>query len=354
MTYRTTQLLLVLTVFSLNAYCTGPDMATESFKELEQAGQIAALQGDSAASGTIPVAIKPARVGRDLTEEFRLTWDTIDLKLGESEKTELRKYKVLFVRGFLTGGYVQPISLFGKKVWTGPYFNDQISLLKELGVEFKMVDIDSTMPPAHNAKKTAKDIRDSDKPVIIISHSDGGMYVLQALTDNQDLLPNVRGFISLQTPFGGTPIAEYIKDNKYLSAAMAKILAHFGGTVDSLLNLTPEERNRLQESSRGTVREVVSKVNMISFASWKDNEPNKIDTLLELPRDYMLKQGLANDGLVPLESAILPGSDYIKLPGVDHMVPVMAADKMLKFDRRRFTKTLLLMIISKPEKFSQN
>jgi hypothetical protein len=86
---------------------------------------------------------------------------------------------------------------------------------------------------------------------------------------------------------------------------------------------------------------------MISFASWKDEEHNKIDTLLELPRDYMLSRGLNNDGLVPVESAVLPGSDYIKLRGVDHIVPVMAADTVLKFDRRRFTKTLLLMILSR-------
>lgn len=254
---------------------------------------------------------------------------------------------MLLVRGFLTGAYVQPINIFGKKIWTGPYFNDQIKLLKEMGVEFKVVDVDSTMPPAHNAEIAAKDIRDSDKPVIIISHSDGGMYVLQALTVHKDLLPRVRGFISLQAPFGGTPVAEYIKGHKYLSEAMAKLLGHFGGTIDSLLNLTPGERAMFQQSNRGPIREIISGVNMISFASWKEDEPNKLDTLLELPRDYMLKQGLANDGLVPVESAVLPGSDYIKLPGVDHMVTVMSEDTVLKFDRCRFTKTLLLMILNK-------
>ena len=70
-------------------------------------------------------------------------------------------------------------------------------------------------------------------------------------------------------------------------------------------------------------------------------------TKLLLPRDYMLRRGMDNDGLVPVESAVLPGSDYIKLRGVDHMVPVMDVDAVLKFDRRRFTKTLLLMIISR-------
>jgi hypothetical protein len=39
---------------------------------------------------------------------------------------------------------------------------------------------------------------------------------------------------------------------------------------------------------------VLSGVNMISFASWKDEEHNKPDTMLEFPRDYMLKRGVDN------------------------------------------------------------
>ena len=53
---------------------------------------------------------------------------------------------------------------------------------------------------------------------------------------------------------------------------MATLLKNFGGTMDSLLNLTPGERNRFRESNRGAVRETVSRINMISFASWKDNK----------------------------------------------------------------------------------
>jgi len=310
----------------------------------------AAQLGLAADSSTVvePAApAAPARVGRDLTPDFNAAWETADQKLGQSEKAELREYKVLLVRGFMTGGYVEPFALFGKKVWVGRYFNDQMEVLKELGVEYSMVDIDSVMMPAHNAAKVAAEIRASAKPVIIISHSDGGMYALQALIENPELAPRVRGFISLQTPFLGSPVADYVLRNKALAAAMSKTLGYFGGSLEALASLSQSERAAFLSRNGGDIRRVVSSVRVISFATLKPDLPGKIDTLLGIPRDAMLKSGIANDGLVPTDSAILPGSDFVRLSGLDHIAPVMAEDMFLKFDRARMTKTLLLMILSK-------
>lgn len=294
-----------------------------------------------------PAPSAPARAGRDLTADFNSAWNAVDQKLGEGEKTELRKCKVLLVRGFMTGGYVEPFSLFGRKVWVGRYFNDQMKVLKELGVEYSMVDIDSVMTPTHNAAKVAAEIRGSERPVIIISHSDGGMYALQALIENPALAPKVRGFISLQTPFLGSPVADYVLRNKALAAVMSKTLGYFGGSLESLASLSQPERAAFLGRNSGNIRRIVSSVKIISFATLKPDLPGKIDTLLGIPRDAMLESGIDNDGLVPTHSAILPGSDFVRLSGLDHIAPVMAEDMFVKFDRARLTKTLLLMILAK-------
>ena len=311
------------------------------------AAQLGLAAGSQAAAIEPAAASIPARLGKDLSTDFKSAWDTADQKLGESEKAELRKYKVLLVRGFMTGGYVEPFSLFGKKIWVGRYFNDQMMVLKELGVDFSMVDIDSVMMPAHNAAKVAAEIRGSKKPVIIISHSDGGMYTLEALVENPDLAPRVRGFISLQTPFLGSPVADYVHANKFLASSMSGILGHFGGTLNSLTSLTRDERAAFQNNNRKSIARVVSSVRIISFASSKPDRHGEIDTLLEIPRNAMLDKGIENDGLVPTDSAILPGSDFVRFSGLDHIAPVMAEDMFLKFDRARLTKTLMLMLLDK-------
>ncbi len=338
---------IILGFFSCNVYSAETRGENSFFDGLNQIQRQVKQESEGSFPEAVAVASQPARSGRDLTGEFNLAWAGAGIMPGEKEVTELRKYKVLLVRGFMTGGYVHPFKFFGKKIYIGGYFNDQMKVLKALGVDYKMVDVDSAMLPAHNAKKVAREIEASDKPVIIISHSDGGMYVLEALVNYNDLLPKVRGFVPIQAPFLGTPIVDYIKRHAPLLAVMSKLLRHFGGTVDSLFSLSAGERSRFQDSNSGTIREIISRVNIISFASWKDEEEHKLDTLLEIPRDLMLKRGIANDGLTPVESAILPGSDYIKVSGVDHIVTVMNSDAVLKYDRVRLTRTLLLMIISK-------
>ncbi len=306
----------------------------------------AARLGGAAADAVAAPAPAPSRAGSDLTAGYLRLLSSPGQGLGEKETAELRGCRVLLVRGFMTGGYVEPISIFGRKVWIGRYFHDQMKALKELGVDYAMADVDSVMLPAHNAAKIAAEIRKSDKPVILITHSDGGMYALQALVENPDLASGVRGFISLQTPFGGSPVADYVKGHRLLSAAMSGLLGHFGGTIDALDSLTPDKRSAFQAANREAINSVVAGVRIISFASWKADRHGKPDTLLELPRNLMLTRGMENDGLVPAESAILPGSDYVKVEGADHIVTVMAEDTLVKFDRRAFTRALLSLIIT--------
>ncbi|MCX5792108.1 MAG: hypothetical protein NTY45_07820 [Elusimicrobia bacterium] len=328
---------LGLVLFQINYCFAAPRPA------LEAAGRMG-----EAAAGSVPVpATAPARAGRDLTEDYTRLLRAPDQGLGEVEKAELRKYKVLLVRGFLTGAYVEPFELFGRKINVGRYFKDQMAALDELGVEYALADIDSVMLPGHNAAKLAGEIRNCEKPVIIISHSDGGMYALQALVENPGLAARVRGFIPLQAPFNGTPVAVFVSGNRLLSAAMSKLLGHFGGTMAALESLKPDERGGYQRENSAAIAALVSRLNVLSFASWKAERHNRFDTLLEFSRDLMLRSGLDNDGLVPADSAVLAGSDYIKVEGVDHVVTVMSADSILKFDRRAFTRALLAMTISR-------
>ncbi len=331
---------LTLGLFSFTANAAGTGGEIEYFSDLQLPARELSVPAANPAA-PVPLETLP---GKDLTAQFDLAWAANRAPSGK-ELAELRKCKVLLVRGFMTGGYVKPIIILGKKVEVGGYFRDQMRALEELGVEFTLVDVDSVMPPAHNAKKVAAEIAASAKPVILISHSDGGMYVLQALVENKKLLPQVRAFIPLQAPFLGSPVADYVKRHAPLLASMTKLLSHFGGTVDSLNSLGTVERDQYQRDNTAAIREIISGVKVISVAACKDEEKDRLDTLLELPRDLLLGMGLASDGLVPVQSAILPGSDYVKLAGVDHIVSVMRTDSILKFDRSRLTKTLLLMTL---------
>ncbi|MFB3102862.1 MAG: hypothetical protein ACE1ZV_06315, partial [Alphaproteobacteria bacterium] len=62
---------------------------------------------------------------------------------------------------------------------------------------------------------------------------------------------------------------------------------------------------------------------------------------------WMKQQGWENDGLVPLDSAILPGARYIIVPGLDH-TDTVAKKSILgnPIDRVLLWKTLLYLALS--------
>jgi hypothetical protein len=121
------------------------------------------------------------------------------------------------------------------------------------------------------------------------------------------------------------------------------VLGYFGGTRDSAQGLTTAASLAYYHKHKTTIDGVMRDVPAIAFASALDGMPGKPpNTLLEIPRELMERQGIRNDGLVPLDAAVLPGMDFVKVSGVDHIAPVMPA--LRRFDRVRMTKALLLAL----------
>ncbi|MCX5793115.1 MAG: tyrosine-protein phosphatase, partial [Elusimicrobia bacterium] len=60
----------------------------------------------------------------------------------------------------------------------------------------------------------------------------------------------------------------------------------------------------------------------------------------------MLTWGIKSDGLVPVDSELLPGASQIAVEGLDHLATVLKVDKPV-FNRVYFLKTLLTMLMEK-------
>jgi len=308
--------------------------------------QLSLAAGDQLPLVTAPLLPVPARPGRDLTADFKAVWNTVDRDLGADKIAELRGYKVILVPGFLSNAATRPVNIFGMQVELGRYFGEQMSTLEGLGVEYKLSAIESEETPAYNAKIIAADIEASDKPVLLLAHSKGGLDIMEALITRKDLLPKVKGIITIQTPYFGSPIADYILDGSVLGRLAARLLKSMGGTIDSLSSLDTRKRQAYYRDNFAAINEVVNTVPILTFGTWKDNVAYRLDTVLKPLRNAMLQMGFPNDGEVPVYSTILPGADFVKLEGVDHFVSVMRTGPILQYDRPRLTKTLLLLFLT--------
>lgn len=306
------------------------ESAFRSLLDLAPAGAfqpLATVQPDMASTEKNP---QPAPRGQDLSQEYLADSARIDEVFGPALTADIKGYEILIVPGFLSNHYTA-------------YFENQMTWLRGIGVDCRKVAINTEATPQANARRIAEAVAASTKPVIIVSHSKGSLDALAFFLSRRDLQAKVKGWISIQGALLGSPVADYIIDSPKLDFLAAKLLEMLGGTMESLASLTGAEAWRFYRDHEAAIMEVIHSVPTIAFASWKDPEPGPPNSILAIPRNLMAARGFKNDGLMPVANAVLPGMDFVMVPGVDHADPAMRSIR--DFDRLRLTKTLLAMLL---------
>ncbi|GAF91803.1 unnamed protein product, partial [marine sediment metagenome] len=272
----------ILTLSAASFAQAGP--SGETISALEQLEEIALQELDSAEVMLPEIRwvsefAQRAITKADSTGEYDAIWENIDCHFGYKAVNDLHNYKVIFVFGLLSDLY--------QEKFTDGY----VKWLRKMGIDCERAAIESEESPSYNMPAIAKAIELADKPVIIIARSKGGLDVLYTLVENEHLLNKIRGIIMIQTPFFGSPLADYILNSTILNATAVKALNALGGSKKFLSSLATGKREEYYRQNRETITRIAGAVPFISFASWKDNEPGRLDTILELPRNIMAKAG---------------------------------------------------------------
>lgn len=270
--------------------------------------------------------------GRDLTQAY-LDGYVDDCALGAAQINVLRQHQVVLVPGYFSN--LDPA-----------YFAEQLRWFASIGVDREKAAIQPGQSVAINAKIVAAAIRKSQRPVILISHSKGSVDALEALRAEPSLHGKVRGWISLQGAFFGSPVADMLLDGSTLDPLLAlAILGFIGGSVESAQGLTTGASRVYYRDHKTAIDAIVRGIPAIAFTSTLDGTRNgaRIKTQLEIPHELMKRRGIRSDGLVPVDAAVLPGMNFVTVAGVDHIAPVMPAAE--RFDRIRMTRSLLLLAL---------
>ncbi len=280
-----------------------------------------------------PDACNEDFTGRNVTAEFRDRFAHIDKFCTEDRKEALKPYNVLIVHGLLGEvglKFTGFLNVFSKDQNCIDYFKDQRKAVEEFGIEpqfpgFKSASVD------RSGSKIVKAILESDKPVVIISHSKGGIDTLDALIKLQKKgqLSKVAGWISIQGCFYGSPDADKLENSKVRKQFVHVALKCLGANWDSLHDLTTTAAETYHADHKDEIATVLQTVPTLCFASWSEKKSITFKT----------------DGPVPLRSAVLPNTDYIAKCGVTHEMTVIRSSD--KYDRQTFTKALLTMLVDK-------
>lgn len=197
------------------------------------------------------------------------------------------------------------------------YMGAQLAWLAGLGVAVQVVKLPTAAPVGVNAGQIAAAMLDDPRPAILVGHSKGGLEAMEAL-----LLPGMaercRGFIALQTPFFGSPVADLILARRPVLMAVHHVarLSRLGSGA-GLLDLTTAVRQAWMRDHAPEVAALTARLPVLTLAT--DLGPEGGDWRNGLYRPlarWMLAQGAGpNDGLVPVTSALLPGAHHAVLPG---------------------------------------
>lgn len=257
---------------------------------------------------------------------------------------DLQGFKILLVEGIM-GNYVDTVGKWFMKLFNQfDYFEDHKKWLKSVGADYQQLKIETENGSEKNARDIEAAVLDSSKPVLIFAHSKGAMDVLFALVKNPDLLPRIKGIITIQSPFLGTPVADYIEDTQPWKGIAHLVLTLLGGSGESLKDLSTSRRVKWFTDNQSAIENIQGKIAILSFGSWKDDVPKKTDSIFELSRNLMYeKMGVESDGLVPWKSAILPMGNYVSVEGLDHAATVVNT-KYVQFDKARFTHALFSLL----------
>lgn len=275
-------------------------------------------------------------------------------------------------------------------------FYTQMSYFDAEGIAYQNLSdasasFDTSDSVEHNAAAILEFLRSTDKQIVIVSHSKGGLDTLDALLDAPELWGDtVVGWVALQAPFYGSPVADPAP-----SAIDALLLSAVGGNGQSVDDLKTVTRALYMDANEERIANLTASIPIISaystyeasqtvgsFAStFVSNIVNAglvsqisqivIDnywaTPLDIPRVIsasttaainLIRQrvasalsaavatiglmdltnvymknvlGVPNDGLVPRDSAALAGAIHRELSLGDHASTVMDVDPLKNF-----------------------
>jgi pimeloyl-ACP methyl ester carboxylesterase len=276
------------------------------------AGAVAGAAGDSP-------RVKPETgwLQRDTEMQKRIAGDrpttdaTADFQKNLSAKklpANAKDYAYVIDPGFL-GDQLQKVP--------GGYMKENRDALKAQGLDAELAPTKGVASEKDNLETLAKFVNDTydrtGKKVVLIGHSFGGARVRDLLMVHPELESKVGGIVALNAAAAGTVLADDVKQSGPLSKLAGKVMNGLGGDSQPITDLTYESRQKfLQQNARPLPKDLP----FVSVATSRAPDPGSL--LAANIAGMKAKHGLDNDGAIPQQDQVWPGSRVIYLDGRKH------------------------------------
>jgi hypothetical protein len=346
------------------------------------------------------------RAARSLNVHLDLPGDrSLDIEIGDAIADALPEIDLPIEQGHFISFYTQMRDFDAKGI---PYRN----------VSLASPSFNTSDGVEHNAAAILALLRNTDQKIVLVTHSKGSLDTLQALLEAPELWGDtVIGWVALQAPFFGSPLADPIPPSMN-----GLLLGALGGNGQSVEDLKTTTRGVYMARHRAQIEKLTATIPVISayttyestatvggfastFASGVFNADlvSKIGRIVsaryaETPQDLphvigdstteateLIRQRMSdawssavgtiglltltnvylrdiskvpNDGLVPKDSTVFPGAEHRELPTGDHASPVMDVEPFKRFwtpdQRNEITLALIEDVRSRARNAAQS
>jgi hypothetical protein len=219
--------------------------------------------------------------------------------------------RVLLVYGLL-GEVAAAFHPFGLE-----YMQPLAAWLRERGAIASVVKLRTAESVSANAARLREALLADPAPALVIAHSKGGLEALAALLDPTAQARCV-GFLAMQSPFYGSPVADVVVGAKPLEAAaggLARLLRI--GSEQGVRDLTTAARRAWMAAAEAPIQRLIAALPVACLATaLREGEAHGRERLHLAAAHWMEKRGCGpNDGLVPVDSALIPAARHVVLAG---------------------------------------
>lgn len=238
------------------------------------------------------------------------------------------------------------------------YFGAQEKHYKTAGIPVTRLwaSSKSVQATVHEIDEKMKDLAAKGKKAIFITHSLGGLALLDWLMQETETKDLVESIVFIQSPFYGSPVASVYFENPYLARTLLGPIMPFVHTSEETVKyLSMEESSKRMQNYKP---DLLKDIKVITFGGVSLTSSSIFRPSLNLMAygcvSWMFSDCRSNiiyngpysdsDGMVPFDHSKLPGIDFVKLDKVDHGETVLQMP-FNNIDRVKLTDALLKMVL---------
>lgn len=238
------------------------------------------------------------------------------------------------------------------------YFGAQQTHYKKAGIPVTRLwaSSKSVLETVHEIDEKMKDVAAKGRKAIFITHSLGGLALLDWLMKETETKELVESIVFIQSPFYGSPVASLYFENPYLARTLLGPIMPFVHTSEETVKyLSVEESTKRMQNYKP---DLLKNIRVITFGGVSLTSSSIFRPSLNLMghgciswmfsdcRSKVIYNGpySDSDGMVPFKHSKLEGIDFVKLKNVDHGETVLQMP-FNSIDRVKLTNTLLKMVL---------